>query len=364
MPDFDTRRPQEQNLPNEPRIGLIANKLRSALMATRLRALLMGGGILLFVMAVLVGLLIYSTSRLDDQPPFVLSYADDIWTMNIAGSDLQQLTATDELEESTVDSQPAWSPDHQRIAFVRSQEYEPPSSESGSSETQNFIYVMNADGFWQRKLLDAASASGPTWSPDGERIAFSADLSHEGTTSIYVMNSDGSGEPKRLSTGAGDLNPAWSPDGKEIAFERRGGGIYVMKACCGKYYTAWRRTKQLTAGPGEDREAVWSPDGSELAFTHIEFGEGLYGAKEIRNTDVYKIDADGSRETRLTDTYSSPEHDAVWSPSRDELAFIEGYYAGTSAECYDTIYLMESDASLPYVVRRVPDACEMDLDWR
>jgi hypothetical protein len=67
MPDFDTRRPQEQSAPNEPRIGLVANKLRTALMATRLRALLMGGGILLFVVAVRVGLLIYSPSWLGAQ---------------------------------------------------------------------------------------------------------------------------------------------------------------------------------------------------------------------------------------------------------------------------------------------------------
>ena len=365
MPDFDTRRPQEQNVPNEPRIGLVANKLRSALLATRLRALLVGVGILLFVVAVYVALLIYSTIRLDDRQPFVLSYAGHIWTMNIDGSDRQQLTDTGLVEESPVEeSQPAWSPDHQKIAFVRSHEHEPLSG-SGTPETQDFIYVMNADGFWQfwqRKLLNAY-ASGPTWSPDGERIAFSAELRQEGTTSIYVMNSDGSGKPRRLTNGLGDLSPAWSPDGERIAFERSY-HIYVMKACCGKYYTAWRRTKQLTAGPGWDREPVWSPDGSELAFTHVDFGEGQYGVKEIQNTDVYKIDADGSGETRLTDTYSSLEHDAVWSPSGDQLAFIEGYYTGTHAECYDTIYLMESDGSLPRVVRRVTEACEMDLDWR
>src|SRR3712207_2612065 len=64
MPDFDTRRPQGQNVPNEPRrIGLVANKLRSALMASRLRALLIGGGLLLFVVAVPVGLLTYAFSH-------------------------------------------------------------------------------------------------------------------------------------------------------------------------------------------------------------------------------------------------------------------------------------------------------------
>ena len=78
MPDFDTRKPQESNEPNRPRIPLIANRLssllsaskprilaiastiRHSLMANKLRSLLLGA-ILLFVIApALVGLLIYS----------------------------------------------------------------------------------------------------------------------------------------------------------------------------------------------------------------------------------------------------------------------------------------------------------------
>jgi Tol biopolymer transport system component len=341
MPDFDTRRPQEQNVPNEPRIGLVANKLRSALMATWLRILFMGGGILLLVVAVTVGLLIYSTSRLADQQPFVLSYAGDIWTMNIDGSDRQQLTATDEFERFTVDSQPAWSPDHQRIAFVRSQEHEPPSG-SGTPEEQDFLYVMNADGFWQRKLLDA-NASEPTWSPDGERIAFSAD------TSIYVMNSDGSSDPRRLTSAFAE-HPAWSPDGKEIAFER-GGDIYVMKACCGEYYTMEEKAKQLTAGPGEDREAVWSPDGRELAF--------------VRDDNIYKMNPDGSGMIRLTNSLNesngivNDDGSPTWTPDGKKLAFIRGDYNGP-----ERIYLMKSDGSQPTFVRGAPRGYEMDIDWR
>jgi hypothetical protein len=74
MPDFDTRESQEPNEPNKlralvsatrPRIVLFANRVRSLLIANRLRALLIGGGSLLFVVvAVPIGLLIYSSSGL------------------------------------------------------------------------------------------------------------------------------------------------------------------------------------------------------------------------------------------------------------------------------------------------------------
>src|SRR5215213_10289256 len=79
------------------------------------------------------------------QQPFVLSDADDIWTMDIDGSDRQQLTATGEVEGSTVvEAQPAWSPNHEWIAFHRS--HYVTTSGSAEPEGQSGIYVMNADG--------------------------------------------------------------------------------------------------------------------------------------------------------------------------------------------------------------------------
>jgi len=217
---------------------------------------------------------------------------------------------------------------------------------------------MNSDGSCQTKLLDS-NASGPTWSPDSKRIAFSADLSEEGSNSIYVMNADGSGNPRRLTSSLQTLSPAWSPDGKKIAFEGAN-QIYVTKACC-----KLGSTKALTDGPGWNREPVWSPDGTELAFTHVDLGKEYWG-EVIRNTDVYKMDADGSRETRLTHRFSSkyPEHDAVWSPTGDQIAFIKGYYTGTDSVYSDAIYIMNSHDSDPTLVRKVPEGYEMDIAWQ
>src|SRR5215218_9058056 len=80
--DFDTRKPQganEQNRPRLPstahglrglltasklRILFIAGTLRRFFMANRLRTLFIGGGIVLFVAATTLGLIIYSSSEL------------------------------------------------------------------------------------------------------------------------------------------------------------------------------------------------------------------------------------------------------------------------------------------------------------
>jgi Tol biopolymer transport system component len=113
-------------------------------------------------------------------------------------------------------------------------------------------------------------------------------------------------------------------------------------------------TQQLTTGHGQDSAPSWSPDGTELAFTHFDFD---VDGETILNTDVYKIEADGSRETRLTHKYSSEylEYHPVWSLSGDQLAFIAGNIGGRDSEYSSTIYLMESDGSQPTVVARVPE---------
>ncbi|MFQ5872187.1 MAG: TolB family protein [Dehalococcoidia bacterium] len=72
------------------------------------------------------------------------------------------------------------------------------------------VYVMNADGSDQTKLINsAANEFFPSWSPDGTRIAFFSD--RDGNIEIYVMNADGSGQTKLINNAANNFIPAWSP---------------------------------------------------------------------------------------------------------------------------------------------------------
>jgi TolB protein len=91
------------------------------------------------------------------------------------------------------------------------------------------ISVMNADGTGQR-TLDVRGASQPAWSPDGDRIAFTSDSGPDKATwdneEIFSMNPDGSAR-KRLTDISGNDHwpPTWSPDGTAQM-----GEIYAMNS--------------------------------------------------------------------------------------------------------------------------------------
>lgn len=113
-----------------------------------------------------------------------------------------------------------WSPGGEWIAF---------SGSTGSAiPTKNDIYIIRPDGTGLTRVTskDAITEQsgfamlGVRWSPDGQRLVFSA--GKEGfdpePLEIYVINRDGSGLMKLTNTAGSKFCPSWSPDGKKIVF--------------------------------------------------------------------------------------------------------------------------------------------------
>ncbi|CAG0985051.1 acylaminoacyl-peptidase [Burkholderiales bacterium] len=86
------------------------------------------------------------------------------------------------------------------------------------NEGRDEIWVLSLRGRLRRRLAEVSTGSDPVWSPDGRRIAFIAKREGDEVPQVYVIDPDG-GEARRvtrLATGASNLR--WFPDGRHVAF--------------------------------------------------------------------------------------------------------------------------------------------------
>ena len=210
---------------------------------------------------------------------------DDIWMVNANGSGLSPITEY----EWVLDSDPVWSPDGSKVAFVR----------FVHGPDQNYLVVADVDPptpLWSEVVPSAWwPRSRPTWSPDGARIAFTCEGSPpawESDICVVASNRDGgysgsqsfSGLAKITADNWTDSDPAWSPDGARIAFSTN------RHASDGRTYIALINPDgsgftRLVAG----RLPAWSPDGTRIVFVRGADAPGLY-----------VVNADGSGLARIT----------------------------------------------------------------
>lgn len=223
---------------------------------------------------------------------------------------------------------PTWSPDGEQLAFIF----------AGRTfvSRQSDIYLLDVRCAFQlkpcqnpmRNLTDTpANEREPTWSPDGKHIAFVTD--QDGQREIYVRDIDGSSLLNLTRHRAEDFSPAWSPDGKQIAFvsdRARNYEIFVMDADTGD------NVRNVSHNRAEEWSPAWSPDGKNLTFISDQTG----------SYQVYLLTLDNHQIRNLT-RYNSNDFSPAWSPDGKQIAFVssrsefQGVYL-LNVDCEDCIY--------------------------
>jgi Tol biopolymer transport system component/DNA-binding winged helix-turn-helix (wHTH) protein len=143
----------------------------------------------------------------------------------------------------------------------------------------------------------------PTFSPDGNQVAFAWNGETRGNLDIYIKQVGSGAPPLRLTTGTGDNTmPAWSPDSRSIAFERQQGtqfALYLISPLGGpeRKLTDWLRARET--GSVRFSPPSWSPDGKWLVATDVE-GDG-------QTSDIVLIPIGPGERRRIMSSATSAE---------------------------------------------------------
>ncbi len=217
----------------------------------------------------------------------------------------------------------------------------------------NEIYSISNTGL--KKLTDNTwEDEHPMWSPDGKKIAFTANP--EGNYDIFIMNADGSNINPITSFPLDENWATWFPDGKSIVFTkqikkflRKSVQVFRMDlltketkriipqyskalviphmspeapllSFTGKRTIGWdvaifdmnkNELKFLDEG-GKSCRARFSKDGKKLAYV---------SSKADKKGDIWLMDPDGSGKTRLTARDDTYDYFPSWSPDNNYIVF-------------------------------------------
>lgn len=248
-------------------------------------------------------------------------------------------------------SDPVYSPDGSRIAFI----------------SDNEVFVMNADGTGRRQITATSVAEQqPAWSPDGSRITYASssfDVDGQTDLEIWAINADGSGRTPLTSNTFPDTQPAWSPQGDKIAFVSARTGetdrnVYVMDAD-GSNQVSVTPNSPSGCSPncyqGHDDGPAWSPDGSKIAYVHG-YGppENPFAGGGVPN--IWVMDPNGNNKTNVSDSSSLSSTMPAWSPQGDKVAFVGNV-------TNNDIYTMNSDGSNQAPID-TNSANDLNPDWQ
>ena len=133
----------------------------------------------------------------------------------------------------------------------------------------SLVSIKAQNTFKNLDVFDLEYVQNPQISPDGNRVVYvrtEMDIMKDGkSSSLWLINSDGTDHQKLTSNTFNESNPSWSPDGKKISFisnsnDGNGSEIYI-------YWIDSKQYSSISQLSGSPKSTKWSPDGRYIGFS-------------------------------------------------------------------------------------------------
>ncbi len=177
----------------------------------------------------------------------------------------------------------------------------------------------------------------PSFSPGGERIAFSWDGEKQDNFDIYVKQV-GVAAPSRLTTDARpDMSPAWSPDGRTVAFLRFSTSAKAELILMPSLGSGPERKLADVVVPTDTfkqrlRLLAWSSDSKWLIVSDAPSPEAPLG--------LFLVSVETGAKRRLTQTAYYDDLEPALSPDMKRVAFAR--YVGSEASFVHVLALSDN----------------------